>query len=150
MRLGHSRTGDRVAAAFFALAQECRCASRADSGYCGRHARVSHCLRCIWGTGADVGRHRARNCGRECRKEHTLVNRDSDEPIVDPDHDLLGLDPHARRLACQILDKPTPYTIGVYGEWGAGKTTFVNLLRWHLDQLKTNRPEFIRFEAWPH
>lgn len=51
----------------------------------------------------------------------------SDEPLHDPEHDLLDLAPQARMLARQIRVVPTPFTIGVYGEWGVGKTTFGSL-----------------------
>jgi CHAT domain-containing protein len=76
-----------------------------------------------------------------------MTQRTSDEPLTNPEQDLLGLATHAETLAQLVRQVPTPFTIGIHGDWGAGKTTFVNFLQHYL------RPgpvpvEFIAFDAW--
>ena len=84
-----------------------------------------------------------------------MSDRTTDEPLDNPESDLLGLAPHAQTLAGMIRKVPTPFTIGVYGEWGAGKTTFALFVKEYLEIAEQKDPEaqevdFIRFEAWPH
>ena len=84
-----------------------------------------------------------------------MSDRTTDEPLVNPESDLLGLAPHAERLADLVRQVPTPFTIGVYGEWGAGKTTFAYFVEHYLAEISKREPsappvEFIRFEAWPY
>jgi len=80
-------------------------------------------------------------------------DRSSDTPLVKPEQDLLGIAQHAAVLANTVLTVSTPFTIGVYGEWGAGKTTFVNFVRHYLDRPAnpaTAAPAFVYFEGWQH
>jgi hypothetical protein len=53
-----------------------------------------------------------------------------------------------RKLAELIRDNPGALTVGIYGSWGSGKTSFVNLVQHHLTEAKTGF-DFIRFSAWP-
>lgn len=77
-------------------------------------------------------------------------------PQGEPDCDLLGMQTHARLLARYLEQVTSPFTLGVYGEWGEGKTTFVNFLRHYIEELaeepQTGRKTvlFIPFSAWPH
>lgn len=78
-----------------------------------------------------------------------------DAPLDDPADDLLGMKDYARKLADFIREVPTPFTIGVYGEWGSGKTSFVHFVKYYLDPLENQsryKPgiKFIEFSAWPH
>lgn len=79
-----------------------------------------------------------------------------DEPLTDPTNDLLDVDQHARALASYIRaqEKQLPFTVGIFGEWGEGKTTMVGFLQHHLGELrKTDSPEpikFVTFSAWPY
>ncbi|MGH7526421.1 MAG: P-loop NTPase fold protein, partial [Gemmatimonadales bacterium] len=77
-------------------------------------------------------------------------DRRSDWPLDDPEQDLLGVSRHAEALARLIVAAPAPFTIGVYGEWGAGKTTFVQFVKHYLDRAAGagSPPIFIHFEAW--
>lgn len=80
-------------------------------------------------------------------------DRSSDLPLLDPELDLLGIAQHAEVLAQHVLAVPTPFTIGIYGEWGAGKTTFVNFMKHYLGIGPTDSadaPAFVHFEAWQH
>ena len=50
-----------------------------------------------------------------------------DSPAIDPGTDLLGVASYAEKLADFIRTINPPFTIGIYGEWGSGKTSFVKL-----------------------
>ena len=58
--------------------------------------------------------------------------RESKRPAGDlpSKHDLLGYKPYAEVMAEMLQDETleTPYTIGIYGPWGTGKSTFMHLL----------------------
>ncbi len=80
----------------------------------------------------------------------------TDMAVRHPDDDLLGIAPYARTLAEFVRGVQPPFTIGIYGEWGAGKSTFVNFLEHYL----THEPGanaapgapgvlFVPFTAWP-
>jgi KAP family P-loop domain len=78
-----------------------------------------------------------------------------DEPLTDPTNDLLDVDQHARALANYIREqeKQLPFTVGIFGEWGEGKTTMVGFLEHHLRELRKNEAgkeiKFVTFSAWP-
>ena len=78
-------------------------------------------------------------------------DRTFDAPLENPDHDLLGVVPYAQKLAEFISTVTPPFTIGIYGEWGSGKTSFVNFVH-HFLSTSSKLPEvvFVRFSAWPH
>jgi hypothetical protein len=69
-----------------------------------------------------------------------------DRAITEPYEDLLGIKPYATRLANYLLASEPNLTIGVYGRWGAGKTSFVQLVQRELG----DRVRFIPFVAWPY
>jgi len=77
----------------------------------------------------------------------------ADAPVDDPDDDLLGTAPYARTLAEFVYTLEPPFTVGIYGEWGSGKTSFVNFVR---SYLKSETPQglppvrFVAFSAWPY
>jgi pantothenate kinase-related protein Tda10 len=43
--------------------------------------------------------------------------------------DILGFAPIADTLYSVILDTPAPFTIGLFGGWGSGKTTLMHMVR---------------------
>ncbi|HLL47040.1 MAG TPA: P-loop NTPase fold protein [Longimicrobiaceae bacterium] len=75
-----------------------------------------------------------------------------DAPVRDPDDDLLGTAPYARTLAEFIYTIEPPFTVGIYGEWGSGKTSFVNFVEHFLRQAPPGVPaaRFVSFSAWPY
>ena len=92
-------------------------------------------------------------------------SRAIDEPLTEPEGDLLDMDRHAKELAKYIKqDRKLPYTIGIFGEWGEGKTTMVNFLKRHLTPTRPMTAEeppqpaegpphplnFVTFSAWPY
>lgn len=67
------------------------------------------------------------------------------ESIVEPS-DGLGFDTYARVLASAALDTRGPFTIGIFGEWGTGKTSIMRLVQKRLG----SEPKVITvwFNAW--
>src|SRR5439155_1335493 len=63
--------------------------------------------------------------------------------LVDPnvgiplENDQLDFAPYVAMLATVIADRdtPLPLSIGIFGEWGSGKSYFMGLLREQVDQL---------------
>src|SRR6185369_7586663 len=83
-----------------------------------------------------------------------------DEPLTDPSSDLLDINDDAFALANYIRaqEKELPFTVGIFGEWGEGKTTMVRFLEHHLTNLKKDESKakkdnkeikFVTFSAWP-
>ncbi|MCM6777514.1 P-loop NTPase fold protein [Nocardia sp. CDC159] len=83
--------------------------------------------------------------------------------LVDPNrgiplsHDRLGVAPYVSMLATVIADQatPLPLSLGVFGEWGSGKSFFMAMLRDRIDGLAmSGNPRYCReivqigFNAW--
>ncbi|MGB9989861.1 KAP family P-loop NTPase fold protein [Massilia sp. SM-13] len=80
--------------------------------------------------------------------EHLLYN---DQPIERPDDDRFGVDPFARALAASILKMQSPQgsVIGLNGPWGSGKSSAVNLCKYHLaDAVRSDKLVVIDFACW--
>ena len=80
-----------------------------------------------------------------------VITIDSDQPKTTKEQDALGFSDSAESVAKIILDSEYPdgFVIGIEGEWGSGKTTYINLIR---ESLKEQSPEFkiIEFKPWLH
>jgi len=65
-----------------------------------------------------------------------LASPPADNPITEPEQDALGRAKFAQSFADRILnlDSSDGVVVGVLGPWGAGKTSFVNLVRARLNQ----------------
>ncbi len=70
-----------------------------------------------------------------------------DLPIGESDAtDGLGFQAYATALARAAVDTPGPFTFGVFGEWGSGKTSLLRLIE---KQLKDKKPVVpVWFNAW--
>jgi len=72
------------------------------------------------------------------------------ESPIDPDihEDLLGFYQEAQKIYPFIVNIDTPFVLGILGEWGAGKTSFLRILR----KIIMNREEYsedtIILTAW--
>ncbi len=70
-----------------------------------------------------------------------------DNPITSPADDALNRLPEARRVAHQITSLATSasFAIGVLGKWGEGKSSFLMLIEWQLDEKDVI---IIHFNPW--
>ncbi len=86
-----------------------------------------------------------------------------DADLVDPTRDIpldkddLGVGVWASMLAAVVVDgrTPTPLSVGIFGEWGSGKSYFMGLLRSEIKRLSgSGREPYLRdvvqigFNAW--
>ncbi|MFB9236314.1 P-loop NTPase fold protein [Plantactinospora siamensis] len=76
----------------------------------------------------------------------------SDHPVR-PDADVLGFADTARRMAGIILDAraATPFTIGIQGGWGAGKSSLMRMIRQEIESDPSAQRGLTRvawFNAW--
>ncbi len=75
----------------------------------------------------------------------------SDQPKTTKEQDALDFTDSAESAGKNILngEYPDGFVIGIEGNWGSGKTTFINLVREYIE--KTNRQfKIIEFNPWLH
>lgn len=80
--------------------------------------------------------------------EHLSYN---DQPIESPIEDRFGVDPFARALAASFckMKHPQGTAIGLNGPWGSGKSSAVNLCKYHLaEAINANDLTIINFACW--
>ncbi len=74
----------------------------------------------------------------------------SDAPISNSDADVLNFGPYAGALvdlACDVPITDLPFCIGLFGEWGSGKTSLMRLTR---DKLHDRHIKTIWFNPWKY
>lgn len=67
-----------------------------------------------------------------------------DEPLINCKEDQLGLIKYVEALSQVICECETPFNISIQGDWGSGKTSFMNLLK---EKLSLNC-KVIFFNTW--
>ena len=63
------------------------------------------------------------------------------------DEDQLGFKDFRFALQRAILGSDTPITIGIFGEWGSGKTSLMKMLEKHVKKVNGERGA-LWFDAW--
>lgn len=73
----------------------------------------------------------------------------SDKPLTADfeQNDRFGHSGIAENLNQIVLTCPAPFTIGLFGKWGTGKTTVLNILK---DRLRTQKVPVVIFDVWKH
>lgn len=84
---------------------------------------------------------------------HSSSALSADHPIELPEEDAFGFDPFARAIATSIagLRSPEGLVVGIHGPWGSGKSSAVNLVKYHLAEgrLKgTGDLVLVEFNPW--
>lgn len=75
----------------------------------------------------------------------------SDAPVLEPGEDMLEMTGHADALAGRLAGDRLPFTLGIYGSWGEGKTTFAHLVTHHLRKHPGwTDLRLVEFSAWPY
>ncbi len=75
----------------------------------------------------------------------------ADEPINDPAQDRLDRNRFAENLTESLLsyDNPSCLTLAIYGRWGSGKTSLMNLIEKHLQRTcQDSKKIVLRFNPW--
>lgn len=81
------------------------------------------------------------------------MNFSADKPIEFAGGDLLGRASFSENLGRAIYecDAKEGFVIGIYGEWGSGKTSIINMAIHTVDEIckgESNRPIIIKFSPW--
>lgn len=75
----------------------------------------------------------------------------TDQALQNSKFDEFGHSDYAELLEKIIYDQPTPFNIGIFGKWGVGKSTIVNLLK---ERLKTDidkkKIKFLEIRVWKY
>jgi hypothetical protein len=87
-----------------------------------------------------------------------VVLRRRGKPLTQPLPDQLNFDAYVTMLATMIARKSTamPVSIGLFGEWGSGKSHFMELLRQKVEALAEGGGQYLReivpitFNAWSY
>jgi len=79
----------------------------------------------------------------------TPIRLIEDQPIEDLARDYLGLMPWATMIASAAIGTPGPFTIGVHGPWGYGKTTLLRLAKALIERDNQNAVT-VWFNAWQY
>ena len=77
----------------------------------------------------------------------------TDHPILEAEEDRFDFQDYAEALSQIVLSGSTPITIGVFGPWGAGKTSLMRLISKYLTGRRTaehRRAHVIWFNAWQY
>jgi len=95
---------------------------------------------------------------KEEEEENDYAKFDSsDASITNPSDDKLDYDVHARKLLKMIIQgqdyyRAGAYNIGLLGQWGQGKTSFLNLMKYALNQDKDflyyHKAIIVEFNPW--
>ncbi len=75
----------------------------------------------------------------------------NDAPIKKPIDDNFGIDSFAQAMSQSLINIKSPIgvTIAINGQWGLGKTSAINLIRYHLQKkVDENKFEIIDFKCW--
>lgn len=75
----------------------------------------------------------------------------NDTPICAPEDDMFAIDPFAQAIANSIkgIKSPVGSTICIDGTWGSGKSSAVNLIRYHLkSEVESENIKIIDFKCW--
>jgi predicted KAP-like P-loop ATPase len=74
--------------------------------------------------------------------------------IKSKDEDLLNYYPYAKKIQSVLQgysNNPEPLTIGLYGKWGAGKSSLLNLIERHIEMFHKDKEDkpYIKFHYNP-
>lgn len=79
-----------------------------------------------------------------------IYTKNPDEPILNHRQDRFGRLPFAKALAEAVVKVPNnqPFTVGLYGSWGSGKTSIINLVVEHILKRYAENTVVVRFNPW--
>jgi sulfur relay (sulfurtransferase) DsrC/TusE family protein len=76
--------------------------------------------------------------------------RDEEIKNLNGNDDLLETKKYANTLKEVITNSKTPFTIGLFGEWGSGKSSIVNTAQNDLEKDTNEKIKFIKYDAWKY
>lgn len=80
----------------------------------------------------------------------TTFKQNPDEPISNHKQDRFGRGKFAEALAEAVVKVPSdqPFTVGLYGSWGSGKTSIINLVVEYIDNQYPEDVVVVKFNPW--
>ena len=66
------------------------------------------------------------------------------------ENDILETKRYAESLKETILNAPTPFNIGLYGEWGSGKSSIIKTVQTQLESNQEEKIKFVVYDAWKY
>lgn len=66
------------------------------------------------------------------------------------EHDLLSTKQYAESLMNAIKQAPKRFTIGLFGEWGSGKSSIIKTAQIKLESEEETKVKFITYDAWKY
>lgn len=81
-------------------------------------------------------------------KKYEELKLFNDSPFSNIQHDALNFDAYAEVIYESILGTQTPCTIGIFGEWGMGKTSMMNMAKKNIDDEHAHIS--VWFNAWQY
>jgi len=92
----------------------------------------------------------ARSAGVAAEMTGLVRGIEPDEPIRSSAEDRLNRVGFATELARAVarFERPESLVIGIYGAWGTGKTSLLNLIEEKLQEESTDPPVVFRFDPW--
>ena len=95
------------------------------------------------------------NVSRPKKEILTQLQLQIDEP--EKNNIQFSFDMFSQQIVKSILDEniETPFTIGIHGKWGSGKTTLIRQIKKELEKESTEKPKskkirIIEFDAWKY
>ena len=83
------------------------------------------------------------------------MSYNADKPITSKEEDVFGRKDFSQRLGRFIYNYQGEdgLVLGLYGEWGSGKTSVINMVEEEIDELAENdknKPLIVRFSPWQY
>jgi hypothetical protein len=75
--------------------------------------------------------------------QSTALNRDASPRLRDEDD--FGHDDYARAAAQVLTSAPAPFTLGIFGDWGIGKTAIIGAVG---DHVREAGAAYVEFDVW--
>lgn len=69
---------------------------------------------------------------------------------LNEENDILETKRYSDSLKETILNAPTPFNIGLYGEWGSGKSSIIKTAQTQLESNKEQKIKFVIYDAWKY
>src|SRR4051794_18385304 len=73
---------------------------------------------------------------------------DAVQSIAAEERDYFGHRDHATAIVAAIADVPSPFTLGLFGPWGSGKSTILEEVGRRLRKDKALGAAFASFDVW--
>lgn len=78
------------------------------------------------------------------------INYIPDKEINLEENDLLGAKPYAETLSEIIVNSDTPFTIGLFGGWGVGKSSIIKTLEDKFNENTKSEVAVFKYDAWKY